>query len=347
MDSQSEALAKREETQPTTQRGILTKEALAADTEQRKLLAEYVKGHMVEDTDYGVIPGTKKPTLLKPGAEKLTDLFRCTPKFALIDKTEDWDRGHGFFAYTFRVRLVQRDSGAVLAEGFGSANSREGRYRWRDASRKCPECGKGPIIKGRAEYGGGWLCWDKKGGCGFKWPDGAKEIEGQALGKVENEDVATLANTILKMAKKRALVDGAIALARCSDMFTQDVEDLADPSHADDSAPPPPPTQGKREAPREASAKVGKVAPSQSDTSVPKQEEAPTPNPKAAANRARSSRIWKRAQALGMTSVEDFKTWVKGSLGSMKESTAWTDTDFETLETELENAERQFQSLRP
>jgi hypothetical protein len=37
-----------------------------------------------------------------------------------------------------------------------------------------------------------------------------------------------MVNTILKMAKKRALVDGAIALARCSDIFTQDIEDIVD-----------------------------------------------------------------------------------------------------------------------
>jgi hypothetical protein len=47
-----------------------------------------------------------------------------------------------------------------------------------------------------------------------------------APGRVENEDTASLANTILKMAKKRALVDAAIAIARISDLFTQDVEDM-------------------------------------------------------------------------------------------------------------------------
>lgn len=36
----------------------------------------------------------------------------------------------------------------------------------------CPVCGVAAIIKGREEYGGGWLCFKKKGGCGAKWPDG-------------------------------------------------------------------------------------------------------------------------------------------------------------------------------
>ena len=35
----------------------------------------------------------------------------------------------------------------------------------------CPECGKPAIIKGKPEYGGGWLCYKKKDGCGAKWSD--------------------------------------------------------------------------------------------------------------------------------------------------------------------------------
>jgi hypothetical protein len=33
----------------------------------------------------------------------------------------------------------------------------------------CPNCGKDAIIKGREEYGGGWLCYKKNGGCGAKF----------------------------------------------------------------------------------------------------------------------------------------------------------------------------------
>jgi hypothetical protein len=232
-------------------RTMLTRELLQAEEEQRSLLSQYVQRQMVEKVDYGKIPGTDKPTLLKPGAEKLVDLFRCTPKFKLIKAEEDFERG--FFNYIFRVQLYQRSADAVLAEGYGSANSREGRYRWRDAQRKCPSCGKATIIKGRAEYGGGWLCFGKKGGCGAKFKEGDASVEKQEQGRVENDDIATLANTILKMAKKRALVDGAIALARCSDMFTQDVEDMADAPPAEDEKTPAPgqnskPAQGSRPA---------------------------------------------------------------------------------------------------
>ena len=35
----------------------------------------------------------------------------------------------------------------------------------------CPNCGKDTIIKGKPEYGGGWVCYSKKGGCGAKFTD--------------------------------------------------------------------------------------------------------------------------------------------------------------------------------
>ena len=35
---------------------------------------------------------------------------------------------------------------------------------------KCPKCGKtDSVIKGKPEFGGGWLCYSKKNGCGEKW----------------------------------------------------------------------------------------------------------------------------------------------------------------------------------
>ena len=44
--------------------------------------------------------------------------------------------------------------------------------------------------------------------------------------RVENEDICSIANTILKMAKKRAEIDAALLVGSLSELFTQDVEDL-------------------------------------------------------------------------------------------------------------------------
>lgn len=219
---------------PITSRAVLMRAQLDQETELRALVKEYIQRHMVEGVDYGKIPGTDKPTLLKPGAEKLVDLFRVEPSIEVVNRIEDWDRG--LFHYEIKCELRERETRTLLAIGIGSANSREGRYRWRNGERRCPDCGAAAIIRGKAEYGGGFLCFKKKDGCGAKFGDKDERITEQPVGKVENDDIFTLVNTILKMAKKRALVDGAIALARVSDMFTQDVEDFVD-AHGEDVKP--------------------------------------------------------------------------------------------------------------
>ena len=43
--------------------------AIAQTASHYKVMVAFVKAQMKRDIDYGVIPGTKKPTLLKPGAE--------------------------------------------------------------------------------------------------------------------------------------------------------------------------------------------------------------------------------------------------------------------------------------
>lgn len=186
-------------------------------------LVEFVKTVMQKDKDYGVIPGTPKPTLLKPGAEKLCTMFGLRPVFEQVKAVEDWERG--FFYYHYRCSLMR--DGVIMAQGEGSCNTKEKKYRWRDAKRTCPHCGQPAIIKGKEEYGGGYLCFRKQGGCGAKFGDNDAAITGQPAGQVENTEPFDLVNTILKMAQKRALVAATLIGANASEFFTQDVEDIA------------------------------------------------------------------------------------------------------------------------
>jgi hypothetical protein len=134
-----------------------------------KMLAEFVRGHMVEGEDYGIVPGTNaKPTLFKSGAEKLNAIFGLAPIVEVVSRIEDWDKG--FVSYEVKVTLINKRNGQVEAEGIGNCNSRERRYK--------------------------------------------------------NQDAANVANTILKMSKKRALVDATLSATRASGMFTQDLEDM-------------------------------------------------------------------------------------------------------------------------
>lgn len=194
---------------------------------RRSSMVEFVRRVMVEGVDYGVIPGASKPSLQKPGAEKLITLFGLTPRF-ICEAERDWTGadhgGEAFFHFHYKCQLYRGD--VLMGEGEGSCNSWETKYRYRQGERKCPECGKATIIKGKAEFGGGWLCFAKKGGCGAKFAAGDQAVEGQQVGRVPNPDPADLVNTISKMAQKRALVAAALITVNASEFFTQDIEDF-------------------------------------------------------------------------------------------------------------------------
>ena len=197
--------------------------------ERYKLMNDFVSSLMIDGKDYGTIPGTgTKPTLLKPGAEKLCTLFGLTVDLVLDKEIEDWSgkdhSGEPFFYY--RYNAIMKRGEKIVATSQGSANSWEKKYRYRTADLICPVCGKNTIIKGKKEYGGGWLCYGKKGGCGAKWSDGDPEIESQPRGTIKNENPADIVNTLQKMAQKRAFVAGTIIAANASEYYTQDIEDM-------------------------------------------------------------------------------------------------------------------------
>jgi hypothetical protein len=193
---------------------------------RRDAVVEFVKQIMKQDVDYGKIPGTDKATLLKPGAERLCSFFGLTPDFEALKEIEQWgdDGTEPLFYYKYKCRLLR--NGRVVGDGEGSCNSREGKYRWREAKRACPACGLATIIKGKEEYGGGWLCFKKQGGCGAKYSDSDSAIVNQQVGRIPNPDIADQVNTFQKMAQKRAFIAATLIAVNASEYFTQDVEDM-------------------------------------------------------------------------------------------------------------------------
>ena len=218
-----------------------------------------------EDVDYGVIPGTGKPTLLQPGAERLAMFHRLIPEHH-VTRTVTPVPGH--------VERIDIDAtcslhlgsleGPVLQTSHATSSSYEDRYRWRTLERSCPTCGKPAIIKGNPKYGGGWVCWKKKDGCGTQFPDDYAPIVSQTVGKVENEEPWALLNTLVQMAQKRAFVAAVRHALGITDLFTEEIEEPRDDG---ETASPPqtaqaPAQQANRAAPPPQRSAAPQQAPS-------------------------------------------------------------------------------------
>ncbi len=176
---------------------------------------QFVMRVMTRGVDFAVIPGTPKPSLLKAGAERIAQLYSLSGEFEEAVVHEDWSAAPPFFSYRFRCRLRSRVTGEILGEGFGSANSRESKYAyrveyWNDRKNPPPD-------------GQGWEAFNGKFGKSFRR-------------RVTNHDTADVANTVLKMAKKRAFVDAVLTVAAASEFFGQDLEDMPDERGHDDEA---------------------------------------------------------------------------------------------------------------
>jgi hypothetical protein len=172
----------------------------AADVRaQVNLMQDVMQEVMLKDTHYGVIPGTKQPSLYKAGAEKIMSTFRLAADPAVEDLGVN-----GEIHYRVKVAILSA-SGQFLGAGIGECSSSEDKYAWRKVI--CDEeYDDTPENRRRIRYS--------------KWQ-----------GKVEKTkqirtNPADVANTILKMAKKRGLIDGVLTVTAASDLFTQDIEDL-------------------------------------------------------------------------------------------------------------------------
>lgn len=148
--------------------------------------------------DFGEVPGTSKPTLLKPGGEKICMLFGLNPEYEFLQVTEDYDKE--FFSYNIRCTLFR--NGQPVAQGVGSCNSKEKKYRFINVD-TIPENYMGASESFTDKYG-------------------------RTKYKINNPDICSLVNTILKMAKKRAFIDAVLQVASLSEVFTQDLEDMGD-----------------------------------------------------------------------------------------------------------------------
>ena len=162
-------------------------------------IQEVMKEVMIRGTHYGTVPGCgDKPTLLKAGAEKLMMTFRLALDPEVEDLSDAYTR-----RYRVRTRVTAQSTGAFLGTGVGECASDEEKYAWREAVCREEFDATDPSLRRE------------------KWKRNLKAPLLQV-----HTNPADVANTILKMAKKRSLVDAVLTVTGASDIFTQDIEDI-------------------------------------------------------------------------------------------------------------------------
>lgn len=177
----------------------VTQQDLEALQSQRDLLKRFVASQLQEahfdkgkagfgEGDYGIIPGTTKKTLFKPGAEKILRLFNLGVRVRQVDK--EIDRHANFALFTYRAEVYSLRGGTVVAECEGSTNSQELKYRERTV-----------------------------------WKTNNKGVRESVK---EETPICDVLNTLMKMAQKRAMIGATILATAASDYFDHDIESPAD-----------------------------------------------------------------------------------------------------------------------
>lgn len=199
---------------------------------QVQRIQEVMAAVMQKDVHYGIIPGTQKPTLYKPGSEKILSTFRIAAHPKEIEDLSTNDE----IRYRVKVYGVAMENYQILfGVGVGECSSNEEKYKWRR-----------PICDGEFKD----TPEDRKR---QKWVKGYNEKPDYQIKQVRTNP-SDVANTILKMAKKRAQIDMTLTATGASDVFDQDLEDLPEGIRQEvaDKKPPVKAPQKKADAKKAA-----------------------------------------------------------------------------------------------
>lgn len=163
----------------------------------------FVDRMLKDGTDYGVIPGVAKPTLLKPGAEKLEKLFSLRHEKTCIEKITG--ENYNFVKYAYRTSIYNKQ-GQLIATCDGSCNSHEKKYR------------SMTVFDNQAT--------DEQKKIGRLEKRTGKNGNPYSVYVIDKPDFYDMENTIMKMAQKRSYVGAILEATNSSSRFTQDVEDM-------------------------------------------------------------------------------------------------------------------------
>ena len=170
--------------------------------EQVQVIQQVLGSVMKKGTHYDTIKGCgEKSVLLKPGAEKILSTFRIGVESIVEDLGDGYD-----FRYRVTCRGFHIPTGNTVGYGVGECSSAEKKYAWRESV--CEEEFEATPESRRQVY----------------WFSDYRTKEAKSKKQVR-QNPADLANTILKMAKKRAMVDLCLTATAASDVFEQDLDE--------------------------------------------------------------------------------------------------------------------------
>lgn len=205
-----------------------------------QLIQQVMAETMIKDVHYGVIPGTQKPTLFKAGSEKILSTFRIAAHPKEIEDLSTFDE----IRYRVKVYGVAMENENILfGVGVGECSSNEEKYKWRR-----------PVCDGEFND----TPDDRKR---LKWVKGYQDKPDYQIKQIRTNP-SDVANTILKMAKKRAQIDMTLTATGASDVFDQDLEDLPEgvvQEVADKKPPVKPPQKKADSAPQADPSKISEA----------------------------------------------------------------------------------------
>lgn len=150
--------------------------------------------------DYGLHPGTNSQVLKDPGSNTIINAFNCYPQARVLYRDVTEER----ISYVIDISLISRDDGLAKSTGTGAASTKETRYGYR-------------WVADPEAYG-----YDR---AGLK-----KRVKhNREEFRIVNPEWSELENTIVKMARKRAEVDAAMALPGVS-RFLAKLNSLTQPA---------------------------------------------------------------------------------------------------------------------
>lgn len=162
------------------------------------------------DVDYGTPSYGGKQMLYKPGSEKILSMFQLAVD-PLVEDLCPLDSVDPYAEFRIRVHVTVKTAGGRFAgKGVGECSSWEEKYKWRRAVNE-------------AEFL--YMQQQNPNLVRIKFGVDFKTKKDYQIKQVR-VPTADIANTIIKMGKKRAQIDATLTATAASAIFSQDLEDM-------------------------------------------------------------------------------------------------------------------------